>query len=101
MGECLDGTRVVHCELLIDPATEIKSLFFAFPELFCRANGLYRLHFHLFKLPYVARVKSFYKNLRSPNVEQQHAVASILSESFRIFNPREYPGRLRNFLFPS
>jgi hypothetical protein len=46
-----DGKRISECNVFRDPETKADSLFFLFPDIFCRAKGSYRLLFKLIKIP--------------------------------------------------
>ncbi len=65
MSDCLDGSKMSQCRLLHDPYSNSELPFFVFPDLFCRASGVYRLRFCLFRLPYdildVLPVSHFFK----------------------------------------
>jgi hypothetical protein len=53
MADCLEGSKMVECRVLHDPFANEETLMFVYPDLFCRASGIYRLKFCLFQLPQV------------------------------------------------
>ncbi len=46
----MDGSKTVQCKKLYDPENMCYSLFFVFPDLFCRGKGQYLLKFSLFDI---------------------------------------------------
>jgi len=79
----LDGSKTVGCRKLFDPENQRYSLFFVFPDLFCRGKGEYLLNISLFDI----------MSVTLPN-EKGRCITSVETNLFTIYSPKDYPGRL-------
>ncbi|KAI8918836.1 velvet factor [Entophlyctis helioformis] len=79
----LFGSTVSSCYRLRDLGSDF-GFFFFFPDLCIRVEGVYRLRFT------VTRVSGYVA--RCPDAMHSSALATVVSEPFRSYNPREFPG---------
>ena len=85
IAQAILGTLVSPCHVIINPNGQ-KGMYFAFPDISCRASGTFRL---LFKLFHVSDI----------HVQSGHIKTQIFSNAFNVYPPKKFPGVSGNKFF--